>query len=58
MATKFSDGVKKLKVEMLKNHFSLNLTGIVEQSEGDGTKTVFVSSMVSYIIKKFFKNNN
>ena len=45
MATKFSDGVKKLKVEMLKNHFSLNLTGIVEQSEGDGTKTVFVSSM-------------
>ena len=45
MATKFSDGATKLKVEMLKKHFSLNLTGIVEQSEGDGTKTVFVSSM-------------
>lgn len=37
-------GTQKVQVEMLKNHYALNTTGIVEQPEGDGTTTLFVSS--------------
>lgn len=45
MQSKFDAASKKLQLEMLKKHFELNTTQIVEQNEGDGTKTVFVSSL-------------